>query len=308
MNYNSRPQSPYGQPNGQPQYGQYDQPQYAQQAQPQYGQPNTQMPYGQSYGQQQFNQQYMNQQYVNPTAQGGPTVMDATAVSSSDTIFRATQISTARAYGEMTIGIAISALVALMSQATGLLYTILSVTGAFGWIGLAIAQVALAIALGAKVMSMNPSTARVLFYVYAALMGLTLSSIFAVYSLGSIVLALALTAGFFLCLTMLALTTKIDMLKAGPILLTALMVFVVAQVILMFVAPGALGTMLFTGIGILLFAGLTAYDAQSTRALFQQYAGDTTMMKRVSILCALNLYLDFINMFMYVLRLVGSER
>ena len=288
-------QNPYGQQQYQQPYGQqgYQQPQYAQQSQPQYAQPQ--------FGQPQYTQNgYAGAAYGQP-------VMNTQATYTQENYLKATRISTAKAYGEMTAGLLVTAVVALLTQATGMLYAFLMAFGSVGWIGLIIAQVALAVVLGWKVMTMNPAVARVLFYVYAAMMGFTLSSIFAVYSLGSIVLVLAMTAGFFLCLTMVALTTKADLLKAGPILMVALIVLIVAELIMMFVMPGQTTTMIISAIALVIFAGLTAYDAQATRALFQQYANDATMIKRVSILCALNLYLDFINFFLNLLQLLGSR-
>jgi FtsH-binding integral membrane protein len=163
------------------------------------------------------------------------------------------------------------------------------------------------VALGARIMKMKTGTAYVMFYLYAALMGFTLSSIFMVYDLGSIGIALVISAGFFVALTMLALTTKVDMLKAGPILMVALIVLIVSQVILMFFAPSDSTIMVISAVGVLIFAGMTAYDAQRTRALFAQYATNPDMIKRLSIICALSLYLDFVNMFLYLLRLFGGR-
>lgn len=265
------------------------------------------------YGQYQYNQQY--NQYANGydnTQPGGyayaqPPTMDARMAYSSETYEKATRTSVARAYGEMTIGILVTAVVAILTQGTGLLYSYLAATGTLGWILLVVVQVGVAVTLGARVMRMKPSTARLMFYIYAALMGFTLSSIFATYNLGSIGLALLMTAGFFLCLTMVALTTKLNMLKAGPILMVALIVLIVAELIMMFIVPTSTTTMIFSAIALVIFAGLTMYDAQATRTLFRQYANDETMIRRVSILCALNLYLDFINFFMQLLTIFGSS-
>ena len=98
------------------------------------------------------------------------------------------------------------------------------------------------------------------------------------------------------------------MLKAGPVLLAGLIVLIIAEVLLAIFAPGDTALMLISAIGLVLFAGMTVYDAQATRALFAQYAGEgPDMIKKISILCALNLYLDFVNMFLYILRLFGSR-
>lgn len=257
------------------------------------------------YGDPQYmeNAQYPYQQASYRQTPSGAPAIDGQAAYSYE---QARRVSVAKAYGEMTIGLVITAFVAVLTQATGALSAFLSATGMIGWIGLAIVQVVLAISLGARIMKMRTSTARAMFYIYAALMGFTLSSIFMVYDLGSIGLSLGLCVGFFFALTMLALTTKRDMLKAGPILMVALLVLIVGEVILMFVAPSNTTIMAISAIGLIIFAGLTAYDAQKTRALFAQADGPE-MIRRMSILCALNLYLDFINMFLYLLRLFGSR-
>ena len=99
----------------------------------------------------------------------------------------------------------------------------------------------------------------------------------------------------------------------GPVLIFIIAVVVhdadiVAEVLLMIFAPGQTMLMVISAIGLVLFAGMTVYDAQATRALFAQYAGQgEDMVKKVSIICALNLYLDFINMFLYILQLFGDR-
>ena len=128
------------------------------------------------------------------------------------------------------------------------------------------------------------------------------------HDLGTIGISLALCAGFFFALTMFGRTTKINMLKAGPILFVGLIVLIIAEVILMIFAPGNTTLMIVSAIGLLLFAGMTVYDAQATRAMLEQYSAQgPEMVKKVSILCALNLYLDFVNMFMYILQLLGNR-
>lgn len=265
------------------------------QSQPQNGQPGYQMPIGQNPE---------GSSYAYSAAQAGQGPVDAQLAYSYE---RTRRVSIANAYGQMTLALLVTAAVAIFTQMTGALNAFLVATGAFGWIGLAIVQVVLAVALGARIMKMKTGTAYAMFYIYAALMGFTLSSIFMVYDLGSIGIALVISAGFFVALTMLSLTTKVDMLKAGPILMVALIVLIVSQVILMFFAPSDSTIMVISAVGVLIFAGMTAYDAQRTRALFAQYATNPDMIKRLSIICALSLYLDFVNMFLYLLRLFGGR-
>lgn len=265
-----------------------------------------------SFGQQPFGgrpngtqpQYNMQQQAGAPYGYGanGP-VINATPTYAYE---RAEHVSVTRAYGEMTIGLIITAVVAIFTSSTGLYMGFIRATGALGmWIP-AIVQVGLAIYLGMRVMTMSPGAARISFYVFAALMGFTMSTIFSAYSIQTIGFAFLISAGFYFALTMFGLTTRANMLSAGPILMIGLIVLIVAQVILMFVAPTDTMLRVISAIGIILFAGMTLYDAQFTKRVFAQYAAQgPEMIKRVSILCALNLYLDFINMFLYVLQLVG---
>lgn len=240
-----------------------------------------------------------------PYGQGQPTILDTHATYSYE---KATSVSIRRVYGEMAIGLAVTAFTALFTDSTKLLYSFLAATGRFGWILLVLAQLGLAIFLGVRALKMSVTAARITFYAYAALTGVIISTIFSVFSITSIAVVFAMTAGFFACLTMLALTTKVNMLKAGPILFVGLIVLVISQFIIGFFMPGQGTLQLIAAIGLLLFAGLTAYDAQKTRAFFEQYAAQPEMIRRLSIVCALNLYLDFINMFLYLLELIGSRR
>ena len=296
-----------------------------QSSQPQYGQPyagqsyqQSQQPYAnQPYGQQQYQNNSQTPQYGQPFAQpqyataAGTPGTTGTATMNTNLAYsyeQAQRVSITRAYGEMTIGLLVTAAVAVLTNVTGMLESFIMATGALGWIGLVIAQVGLAIFLGARITKISTGAARVMFYVYAALMGFTLSSIFAVYSLGDIGICLALCAGFFFALTMIGLTTKVNMLKAGPILLVGLIVLIVAELLISLFFPGDTMLQIISAIGLLLFAGMTVYDAQATRALFHQYQSQgPEMIKKISILCALNLYLDFVNMFLYLLQLFGNR-
>ena len=141
--------------------------------QPQYQyQNNAQQP---QYGQSQY------QQYG--YAQNGTAAINTQAAYAYE---EAQRVSVTRAYGEMTIGLLVTAVVAIVTQMTGLYITFLQYTGIFGVFAPAIVQIVLAVYLGARITRMTPSSARVMFYVYAALMGFTLSIIFAVYDLGTI--------------------------------------------------------------------------------------------------------------------------
>lgn len=294
------------------------QPQNNGQYNPQYNTPDynaaQQSGYGQQYAQSGYGQNYYAQPQGAPTYQYAP--QDAAGAGAGAATINTTmtynyeearRVSVTKVYGEMTIGILVTAVVAALGQITGAYYSFLMATGMVGLIGLCVVQIALAVVLGMRVTKMKSATARVMFYVYAALMGFTLSSIFMVYDLGSIGVALGVTAAFFFALTMFGMTTKFNMLKAGPILMIGLIVLIISQIVLAFVQVDGM-TKIVCAIGLILFAGMTIYDAQSTRALLTEYeAQGPEMVKKISILCALNLYLDFVNMFLYILQLLGNR-
>lgn len=294
------------------------QPQNNGQYNPQYNTPDynaaQQSGYGQQYAQSGYGQNYYAQPQGAPTYQYAP--QDAAGAGAGAATINTTmtynyeearRVSVAKVYGEMTIGILVTAVVAVLGQITGAYYSFLMATGMVGLIGLCVVQIALAVVLGMRVTKMKSAPARVMFYVYAALMGFTLSSIFMVYDLGSIGVALGVTAAFFFALTMFGMTTKFDMLKAGPILMIGLIVLIISQIVLAFVQVDGM-TKIVCAIGLILFAGMAIYDAQSTRALLTEYeAQGPEMVKKISILCALNLYLDFVNMFLYILQLLGNR-
>ncbi|WP_304325725.1 Bax inhibitor-1 family protein [Bifidobacterium thermacidophilum] len=292
MTYDQQHQNPSLQT---PQY-QYNGQGQSEYSQPQYGQPTAQP---------------QAVYYQSPAGAGASAEYAAPASAIPAQVASVTEhaerTSMIRAYAEMTAGLAVTAVVAVLTQTFGLLNSFLAATGSLGWIGLMLVQIVMAIAIGNRAMNLKAGAARVLFYLYAALMGFTLSSIFMIYDLGSIGTVLALCTGFFFVLTMLSLTMRSSLLKAGPILLAALITLIVGEFVIMLVAPGSTGIMLISAIGVLIFAGLTMYDAQKTRVLFAQYAGQPEAIKSLSIVCALNLYLDFVNMFLYLLRLFGSR-
>ncbi|MBO6003870.1 MAG: Bax inhibitor-1/YccA family protein [Aeriscardovia sp.] len=211
-----------------------------------------------------------------------------------------------RSYGEMCIALLITAVTAFLSAYTGLLYDFVDATGNVGWIIICIAQIVFAVVLSARLWKMKPATARILFYAYALLMGFTLGSIFFVFNIGTIFVALLFSAGFFFCLTMLAMATKKNLLKLGPVLWAGLVVFVIGEVILFFVHASA-ATMFISAVGLVLFGGLTLYDVQWIKKVLEPRCHTEGDYKRASIFAALNLYLDFVNIFLSLLQILGGR-
>jgi FtsH-binding integral membrane protein len=138
-------------------------------------------------------------------------------------------------------------------------------------------------------------------------MGLTLSAIFIVYAHSTIVSAFLVTAGTFGAVSVYGFVTKRDLTQYGSILFMALIGLILASVVNLFFASSAL-YWIITYAGVLLFVALTAYDTQKLRQIAVQTENNPTLAARLSIVGALELYLDFINLFLFILRILGNRR
>lgn len=172
---------------------------------------------------------------------------------------------------------------------------------------LIIAEFGLVIALSAAIHKMSAATATGLFLLYSALTGATLSSIFVVYSMGSIATAFVSTAGTFLAMSIYGTVTKRDLTSFGNFLFMGLIGIIIAMVVNIFL-KNSMMEFVISCLGVLIFTGLTAYDTQKLRE-FGAAAPleDGTAIRRGAILGALTLYLDFINIFLMLLRLFGNR-
>jgi hypothetical protein len=152
---------------------------------------------------------------------------------------------------------------------------------------------------------LSTGTAQMLFWAFAAVMGVSLSSIFFVFTQQSIATTFFATAAAFASLSLWGYTTKKDLSGWGTFLIMGVFGLIIAMVINMFVGSTAM-QMGISFIGVLLFAGLTAYDTQRIKSLYFQVAG-SDMMGKTAIMGALSLYLDFVNMFTFLLQFMGSR-
>ena len=150
------------------------------------------------------------------------------------------------------------------------------------------------------------STAKALFWVYAVLMGLSLSTILLVYTGASVAQAFFAAAAGFASLSLVGYTTRKDLSAMGSFFIMGVFGLLAAMLLNMFLRSSGLD-LLISGAGVLLFAGLTAYDTQRIKSGYFQVRG-TALMGKSAVMGALQLYLDFINMFMFLLRLFGSRR
>ncbi|ARO15197.1 Membrane protein, putative [Ketogulonicigenium robustum] len=164
-------------------------------------------------------------------------------------------------------------------------------------------------AFGALINRLSTAGAQLFFYAYAAAMGLSLSSIFLVFTGTSIVQVFLVTAIAFASLSLYGYTTKRDISGWGTFLIMGVVGLLLASIVNIFLGSGPL-QMAISALGVLIFAGLTAYDTQNIKNTYVQHAvhGDTEWLGKAAIMGALNLYLDFINMFMMLLQLFGNRQ
>jgi FtsH-binding integral membrane protein len=206
-------------------------------------------------------------------------------------------------YNYMTSGVLLTGIVALLSYTQGLAYSF--ATGPLMWI-VALAPLAVVFAMSFGANRFSEGTLKIMFWVYATLMGLSLSTIFLVYTQGSIAVTFFATAAAFAGLSLYGYTTQRNLSGLGTFLIMGVIGLVVASVLNMFVQSAPL-MYAISFIGVLIFAGLTAYDTQKLKEQYVHLRGTDWAGKAV-VLGALNLYLDFINMFMFLLRFMGSSR
>ncbi|GAA3263440.1 Bax inhibitor-1/YccA family protein [Sphingomonas yabuuchiae] len=211
-------------------------------------------------------------------------------------------------YNYMTSGVLLTGIVALLFAWGGrdsMAAQVFLNGGALKYV-IMFAPLGFVFALSMGVNRMKTSTMQLLFWAFAVVMGLSMSTIFLVYSGGSIAGAFFATAAGFAALSLYGYTTKRDLSAFGTFLIIGLVGLIVASIINIFLQSGTMG-LVISFVGVLLFAGLTAYDTQRTKSMYYEVRG-TSMQDRVVIMSALSLYLDFINMFMFLLRLTGSSR
>jgi FtsH-binding integral membrane protein len=211
-------------------------------------------------------------------------------------------------YNYMTSGILLTGIVAMLFVNSPYMSVLFNEAGrptGLGWVVM-LAPLGLVMALSFGINRMQESTAKTLFWVYAALMGLSLSTIFIVYTGASIATTFFATAAAFAGLSLYGYTTKRDLSAFGTFLIMGVVGIIVASLINMFVQSSGL-QLVISFAGVLLFAGLTAYDTQKIKSMYYQVQGSEMVGKTV-IMGALTLYLDFINMFMFLLRFMGDRR
>lgn len=205
----------------------------------------------------------------------------------------------------MFLGLMTTFAVALFGYVTGTIVYVFAIP--YFHIILLVAELAVVLVLSAKLQTLNVATARVLFFAYAVLNGIVFSVYFLVFSMLSLILVFAMTAVYFGGMAVYGYCTKTDLSRLRPILVGGLLFLIVFGLLSLFL-PMGMADRVVCLIGVAVFLAFTAYDTQKIRTYYQAYQGDQAMLERASIFSALQLYLDFVNLFLYLLRLLGKNR
>ncbi len=206
-------------------------------------------------------------------------------------------------YNYMASGVLLSGIIAMLFAQSGMAIQVLG--SPLGWL-VQLAPLGFVLAMSFGLNRMQTSTLQILFWAFAATMGLSLSAIFLIYTGGSIAVAFFATAAAFAGLSLYGYTTGRDLTGMGTFLLMGLIGLLVASLLNIWLkSPGLYWAT--SVIGVLIFAGLTAYDTQKLKEQYFHVAG-TDFAGKAVVMGALNLYLDFINMFLYLLRFLGDRR
>jgi len=242
---------------------------------------------------------YRNQNVTPPPYFGNGGGYDSGAA-----IVRQTNAVMKRVYVRMFIGLLVSAFCALGVASSPSLLSFFIMNRFVYW-GMFIAMIAMAWVLPARMQKMSTGAVIGCFILFAALMGTSLAPIFLIYRLGTIVYTFFITAGTFGAMSVFGYFTKSDLTKMGSFLFMALIGLIIASVVNIFVASSAFDWIISIA-GVLIFVGLTAWDTQQIKRIAAANL-EPSLADKLATMGALNLYLDFINLFLYILRIFGSR-
>lgn len=211
-----------------------------------------------------------------------------------------------KVYMWMTMALAITGITAYYVAHSETLLTAIFTNQAVFWV-LVIAELGLVIGLSAAINKLSLTTATLMFVLYSLINGTTMSFIFLAYTASSVTNVFLITAGTFATMAAFGYFTKVDLTSMGKILMMALIGIIIATIVNIFTKSEGL-TVILNYVGVLVFVGLTAYDSQKIKQMLQMAPDASEGSQKIALLGALSLYLDFINLFLYLLRLFGSRR
>lgn len=210
-----------------------------------------------------------------------------------------------KVYVWMTLALTITGITAYAVATIPNLQEIVLMNSFVMW-GLIIAEFGLVMVISWGINKLSLTTATLLFVLYSVINGATLSVIFVAYSIGTISKVFFITAGTFAVMAFIGYVTKTDLSKLGKILFMALIGLVIATIVNIFLKSSGLDLVL-SYVGVLVFVGLTAYDTQKIKQMLWQAGDLSETSQKIALLGALSLYLDFINLFLYLLRIFGRR-
>jgi uncharacterized protein len=207
-------------------------------------------------------------------------------------------------YNYMASGVLLTGIVALLFAQSGMAAEILMGPGILKWV-IMLSPLAFVLVMNFGLNKLSTFALQACFWGFATVMGLSMASIFLVYTGTSIAQTFFATAGAFAGLSLFGYTTKKDLSGMGTFLIMGLVGLIIASIINIFMQSGTMA-LVISFVGVLIFAGLTAYDTQRIKSMYAYVAG-TDMMGKTIVMGALSLYLDFINMFQFLLSFMGSR-
>lgn len=209
-------------------------------------------------------------------------------------------------YWWMALALVVTGLSAFYTASSPRLLDAIFGSGLF--IGLIIAELIMVVVLSARINKMSFVTAGIVFVIYSIVNGLTLSSILIAYTMESVASTFFITAGTFAAMAIIGSVTKKDLSSIGQILFMALIGLIIATIVNIFLKSSMM-SYIISYVGVAVFVGLTAYDAQKIKNMIHQYGTDLSDDNmKLALMGSLSLYLDFINLFLYLLRIFGSRR
>lgn len=210
-----------------------------------------------------------------------------------------------KVYVWMAFALVITGLTAYIVATSPALLNLIFANKAVMWI-LILAELGIVIGISAAINKLSLPVATLLFVLYSVINGAVFSILFLVYTMSSIATVFFITAGTFAAMSIYGYTTKTDLTSMGKILFMALIGIIIATIVNIFVKSSGL-EMVISYIGVLIFVGLTAYDTQKIKQMCLQAPDAGETMQKYALLGALSLYLDFINLFIYLLRILGHR-
>lgn len=209
-------------------------------------------------------------------------------------------------YMQMAAALIVTGLTAYFLSQSAAFITYIFANPSIIWISLLV-ELGVVFALSSQVTRMSMSIATLLFILYSVLNGITFSTVFIAYDLGSIATTFFVTAGTFFAMSLIGMFTNMDLSKIGNTLYMMLIGLLIATIVNIFLSSTTLHWII-TYAGVIIFVGLIAWDTQKLKQLFYEYGTNDDNGQKLALLGALTLYLDFINLFLFLLRILGNSR